>query len=297
MYKRMVVLLDGSEMAELVLKYAQELAGRLQIDLELLHVCDPKEAEQLPMRRAYIESMAEIVCAEAEKIRKKYGDKKAVAECVRARGHVAVGYPAEEILKFVDEHKIDLVMMSTHGSSGIRAWDLGGVANKVLHASKVPVWLVPSELREEIIADTLPKRSLVVPLDGSKQSEAALPHATAVLRQREAEAEMVLVYVHETDSGLTLTRAAVDQAQEHADKMKAYLERTADSLRKAGLSVSTELLVGEPAEAIIDHLKENPAQLLVMATRARTGISRMIFDSVTENVIHQVKKTPLLLVG
>lgn len=297
MYKRMVVLLDGSEMAELVLKYAQELAGRLQIELELLHVCDPKEAEQLPMRRAYMENMAAAVCAEAEKIRKKYGGKKASAECIHARGHVAVGYPAEEILKFVDEHKIDLVMMSTHGSSGIRAWDLGGVANKVIHASKVPVWLVPSELREEIVSDTLPKRSLVVPLDGSKQSEAALPHAAAILRQREAEAEIVLVYVRETDSGLTLTRAALEQAEEQADKMKAYLEKTAQSLRKAGLSVRTELLVGEPAEAIINYLKGNPAQLLAMATRARTGIGRMIFDSVTENVIHQVKKTPLLLVG
>ena len=296
MYKKMVVLLDGSELAELVLKYAQELAGRLRIDLELLQVADPREAEQLPMRRAYMERMAEKVCAGAEEIRRKY-DKAKVDRCIQASSHVAVGYPAEEILKFVDEHQIDLVMMSTHGSSGIRAWDLGEVANKVIHASKVPVWLVPAELREEIVADTLPGRSLVVPLDGSKQSEAVLPHAAAILTQRGADAELVLVYVRETDSGLTLTRAAVEQTQEHAAKMKAYLEDTADALRKSGLSVRTELLIGEPAEAIIEYLKVNPAQLLAMATRARTGISRMIFDSVTENVIHQVKKTPLLLVG
>jgi nucleotide-binding universal stress UspA family protein len=296
MYKKMVVLLDGSELAELVLKYAQELAGRLHIDLELLQVADPREAEQLPMRRAYVERMAERVCAEAEEIRRKY-DKAKVESCVMARAHVAVGYPAEEILNFVDKHDIDLVMMSTHGSSGIRAWDLGEVANKVIHACRVPIWLVPSELREEIVADTLPARSLVVALDGSKQSEAVLPHAAAILEQRGAEAEMVLVYVHETDSGLTLTRAAVEQTQENVAKMKAYLADTAESLMKAGLSVRTELLIGEAAEAIIEYLKANPAQLLAMATRARTGLSRMIFDSVTENVIHQVKKTPLLLVG
>ena len=296
MYKRMVVLLDGSELAELVLKYAQELSGRLHIDLELLHVCDPREADQLPMRRAYIEHMAEVVCAGAEEIRKKY-DKDQRAECIQSRGHVVVGYPAEEILKFIEEKQVDLVMMSTHGSSGIKAWDLGGVASKVIHASKVPIWLVPSELRQEVVADTLPGRLLVVPLDGRKQSEVVLPHAVDILKQRGAEAEMALIYVHSPDQGLTLTRAAVDLTQSHLDKMKAYLEKTAEPLRKAGLSVRTEVLVGDPAKTIINYLVENPTQLLAMATRARTGLSKMIFDSVTEEVIQMVKKTPLLLVG
>ena len=167
MYKKMVVLLDGSELAEVVFDYAQEVSGRMHVDVELLHVCSPQEVAQLPMRRAYMERMAEELCAKAEEISAKYS-KDTVAQCIQARGNVVVGYPAEEILKYVDENDIDLVMMSTHGSSGVKAWDLGEVANKVVHASKVPVWLVPTELREEVIADALPKRSLVVPLSGSK---------------------------------------------------------------------------------------------------------------------------------
>jgi nucleotide-binding universal stress UspA family protein len=62
MYKTMLVLLDGSELAEVVFKYARELSGRLSLDLELLHVCTPAESEQLPMRRAYMERMAEVLC-------------------------------------------------------------------------------------------------------------------------------------------------------------------------------------------------------------------------------------------
>ena len=73
MYKTMLVLLDGSELSEVVLEYAQELSGRMRIDLELLHVCDPHEAEQLPMRRANIEHMAESMCARAEEIRARSG--------------------------------------------------------------------------------------------------------------------------------------------------------------------------------------------------------------------------------
>jgi nucleotide-binding universal stress UspA family protein len=295
MYKKMVVLLDGSELAELVLKYAQELSGRMHIDLELLHVCGPRETEHLPMHRAYMDRMAAVVCSGAEEVRRRYG-KAVAAECIQARGHVVVGYPAEEILKFVGENAIDLVMMSTHGSSGIRAWDLGSVANKVIHAAGVPIWLVPAELRDEIVADTLPTRTLVVPLDGTKASEKVLPHAASILEQRGAEGEMVLVYVHDAEN-ITMTRAAVELTEEHLGKTKEYLALTAQSLRDKGLAVRTEVITGEPATAIIEYLKDHPSQLLAMATRARTGLSKMIFDSVTENVIHLVKKTPLLLVG
>jgi hypothetical protein len=91
-----------------------------------------------------------------------------------------VGDPAEEILACVDDRDIDLVMMSTHGRSGISRWDLGCVATKMVHGSHVPVWLVPSELREEVILDVLPNRTLVVPLSGSKQSETVIAHAAAV---------------------------------------------------------------------------------------------------------------------
>ena len=173
MYKKMLVLLDGSTLAEVVFSYAQELSARLGISLELLHVCSPQEAEQLPMRQAYMDHMAEVLRKKAIEIQSKIGGRTSGSE-IEAQGKVIVGYPAEEILKYADENEVDLIMLSTHGRSGVRAWDIGNVANKVIHASKVPIWLVPTELREEIIHDTLPKRILLIPLDGSKMSEEAL---------------------------------------------------------------------------------------------------------------------------
>ena len=291
----MLVLLDGSELAEVVLKYAQELSGRLHIDLELLHVCDPHEAEQLPMRKAYMEHMAEIMCARAQEISSRSGAE-TLEQCISARGSVVVGYPAEAILKYVDDNNIDLVMMSTHGRSGIREWDLGSVATKVIHASRAPIWLVPAELREEVILDTLPMRTLVIPLSGSKQSEAVIPHAIAVAKQRGEESELVLLHVEDVDY-ITVSRSALQEREEHRARMKAYLEGVAESARGAGLAARSEILTGDPAETIITFLKDNPAQLIAMATRGRTGLSRMVFGSVTENVIHLVKKTPMLLVG
>ena len=57
------------------------------------------------------------------------------------------------------------------------------------------------------------------------------------------------------------------------------------------------MLHGDPAASIIEFLKEEPAQLIVMATRGRRGLSKMVFGSVTEEVIHSIKKTPMLLVS
>jgi len=301
MYKKMVVLLDGSELAEVVFDYAQEVSGRMHVDMHLLHVCSPDQEAQLPMRRAYIEKKAEELCAEAEAVRKKY-DKDASAQCIMAQGHVVVGYPAEEILTYIDENDADLVMMSTHGSSGVKSWDLGDVASKVIHASKVPVWLVPTELREEVMADVLPKRPLVVPLSGSGKSGAAIPHAVDIIKQRGAESESELVLLHvveEPGPGSLVNRAGLDELEAQREKMKAYLEDLAEPIRASGIEVRTEVLamMGDPAKSIIEYLRDHPSQLLVMATRGKSRLSRAIFGSVTESVIHMVKVTPLLLVG
>jgi nucleotide-binding universal stress UspA family protein len=298
MYQKMLVLLDGSELAEVVFKYAQEISGRMKIQAELLHVCSPREAEQLPMRKAYMEHMAEQLCQKALETTRKY-DPDAMEHCVHASGHVVVGYPAEEILEYIDANEIDLVMMSTHGSSGEKSWDLGSVANKVVHASKVPVWLVPTELREEVVEDTLPGgRSLVVPLSGSPLAEAAIPHAIDMITQRGAEAEIVLVNVIPfPEPTATLTRASLEEHEAEIERMKTYLETTAQVIRAQGVPVRTEVLRGEPAETIIQYLREHPAQLLAMATRGHRTLSRMIFGSVAESVVLLVKKTPLLLIS
>lgn len=300
MYKKMVVLLDGSKLAEVVFEYAQELAGRLHLDLELLHVCRPEEEAQLPMRQAYIERMAEILCEKADEVRAQYDD---AAACIMARGRVVIGYPAEEILEYVDANDIDLIMMSTHGSSGKKTWDLGDLANKIVHSSKVPVWLVPSELREAVITDGLPLSRTIVPLSGEKQSETAVAHALNLYKQRRPDSggELVLLHVVEKPAisvtsyaAMTEYRADLDRALAEA---KSYLENVAAPLREAGLNVRTEALKGEPAESIMEYLKENPTQLLVLATRGKSRLNRMVFGSVSESLIHLVKVTPLLLVS
>jgi len=294
MYKKMLVLLDGSKLAEVVFTYAQELSGRLNIDLDLLHVCSPQEAEQLPMRQAYMEHMAEILQSKAAEIRSRVGNKTPDYE-IKARGKVIVGYPAEEILKYSAENDIDLIMLSTHGRSGIGRWDLGSVANKVIHASPIPIWLVPSELREEIIYDKLPKRTTVIPLDGSQFSEAVIPHAINIAKQRGAETEIVLIHI-QSDLSLPYNIELAKKRESEIAANKQYLENVAARIENSGIKARIEMLDGYPARTIINFVKDNPAQLIAMTTHGHAGLSRMVFSSFTENILHLVKKTPIFLV-
>lgn len=292
---RMLVLLDGSETAEVVFKYARELSGRLHVDLELLHVCSPQDAGQLPMRRAYIEQKAELLRVEADEISYRFGDG-AIGQSIQARGNVVVGDPAEEILKYVEENDMDLVLMSTHGSSGIKAWDIGSVANKVIHALKVPIWLVPSELREDIIMDRLPQRSLLIPLSGSKSSEAVLPHAINIVQRRGPQDELVvLLHVVDTAESNGTQASSEEREQQHA-QMGDYLEGVARRVKEAGFMTRTEVLSGDPGRTIIQFTRDNPPQLLALATRGQAGPGGTVFGGVAEHLIHRVKKTPLLLV-
>ena len=107
MYRRMLVPLDGSDLAEGVFVYAKELAGRLDIDVTFLHVYPQGERELCSMHRAYVERAAEIVKRQAEAVQQSTGIR-AGDKVLEMRGALAVGHPAEEILRYADESGADL---------------------------------------------------------------------------------------------------------------------------------------------------------------------------------------------
>ncbi len=292
MYRRMLVTLDGSELSEVVLPYVKGLVGRLGLDVVLIHVCKPEESELIPLHRAYIERKAEVIRGQAKEARKKaeIGPGKKAAE---VRGELASGYPAEEILRYADENSIDLILMATHGRSGLKRWAIGSVAGKVLHASKVPVWLVPARCPEDVTYDMWPKRTILVPLDGSELAEAVLPHVEALAEQNGVEpVDVVLLRVSESP---VMSDHYFSNIPETREEIEKYLARVEKRLQKVGLSVQSRVLTGEPAEQIVDYASASPFSLVVMSTHARSGLSRWVLGSVAMKVVSGVC-SPILLV-
>lgn len=305
MYKRMLVPLDGSELAELVFGYAKELAGRLDLDLILLHVSGSSEHDLLPIHRAYIERAAEILRRQSAEVQEKTRSKPG-GKAVEAQGELVVGHPAEEILRYTGENNIDLILMATHGRSGVKRWALGSVADKVLRASKVPVWLVRAGIPGEVVHDKWPKRMLLVPLDGSKLAESVLPHVEALAKQRGTElVDVVLLRVCE----LPVISADYPEAimelswEEHVEQEKAWHKRAAERylaevekrLSDAGLKVRSEILLGRPIDEIIEYANKNPFNLIVLSTHGRTGVIRWAYGQVADKVL-QRSTSPIFLV-
>jgi nucleotide-binding universal stress UspA family protein len=303
----MLVPLDGSELAEVVFPYASELAGRLCVEVVLLHISSPALREYVPMNRAYIEHAAEAVRGEARKVQKKAGlvpEEKAV----EVRGQLVVGYPAEEILRYSEENAVDLILVASHGRSGPKRWVLGSVAGKILNAANIPVFLVRAGVPEQIPYNEWPKRTIIVPLDGSELAESVLSHAEALSRQGGREmVTVILVRVCEPPtmpSYYTPELAEIplnwgQYAQQETARCKQvaaeYLAGIEPRFKNSGINVKSEVLVGKATDEIVAYANKTPYNLIVMATHGRSGLSRLVYGSVAANILVGVN-SPLLLV-
>ncbi len=138
---------------------------------------------------------------------------------------------------------------------------------------------------------------ILVPLDGSKLAEQALPYAREFCK---GEVEIILFQV--VHLPIPLAAPDVNMAvplpdpKELLDEALAYLNEIAESLRQEGARVSVDAVERDVvADAIVDYAKEHDIDLIVMTTHGRSGLSRLIFGSVAESVVRHAP-CPVLLV-
>ena len=305
MYKKMLVPLDGSKLSEVVLEYAKALAVRLNLELVLLHVCSPEETEMIPLHQAYLNRVLETLVRESQKANQsaRTRSRKQLGEM---RGELICGQPAEEILHYADTHDIDLIIMATHGRTGIGISALGSVASQVISASNVPVWLVPSRIAGEIVYDEWPTNKILVLLDGSELAECVLPHVENLTAQRGSSlVEIILLKVCEVPcippyyvDAMTPHRWREDIWQdllEYENESKQYLAKIEKRLQKAGLAAHSQVLMGKPSNEILCFANSNPFNLIVMSTHGKSGVLRWAYGSVVDKVLHGVS-SPVFLV-
>lgn len=292
MYRRILVTLDGSEHSEVVLPYAKVLANKLDIDISLIHVCRQGEHALIPLHRAYIEHKAEIITQQIKKTGKKgvAGTNKRKLEI---RSELLFGNSAEEILRYSEENSFDLILMATHGYSGMKRWSMGSVTEKVINATRVPVWLVPVHCRKMAASDAWPDGPILVPLDGSELAESVLSHVESLAGQGGiGPVEVVILRVLESP---VMSDHYFRNIPETRDQVEEYLSRIEKRLKKSHLEVKSKVITGEPADEIIDYVESGRFSLIVMSTHARSGLSRWVMGSVAMKVVSGVC-CPILLV-
>jgi nucleotide-binding universal stress UspA family protein len=284
MYERIMVPLDGSNAAEMVLPYAEEIATKFNSEIALVSVAEPTPAESDHLFRAYLKTIQEKVRTELG----NWGAKPGTPVTIE----VLAGKPAQEILSYAADKKVSLVVMASRGTSGEGPWLLGNIAAKVLRATTKPVLLV----RKEAPAEGLQRKGLIkrilVPLDGSKVAEQIVPHAEELARCMGAE--LILFQAYESFLGVisgeamvTMSAEEIKEANRHREEdAKAYLRTIAGTLREMGLTVSEVVVPGDPADVILSYAESNAVDMISMSTHGLSGLKRWVFGSVTDKVLH-----------
>jgi len=281
MYARILVPLDGSELSEQVLPHAQHLAQAFEVPVDL--VC-AVEREDLP----------ENVLGEFHQDRTKYleGIAAAFPGDSKPRCVVETGRPAEVILDEAGRRKETLIVMATHGYSGLQRWFVGSVAHKVVQAAECPVLLFPAGAKGPD-GGRVELEHIIVPLDGSALAEHILPYATHLCKVMDMEMILLRAY-HPRFPGSTVRMHEVSQiVRESAEN---YIAAKAEELERQGIErISFRALRGIPAEQITDFALETQNSMTAMCSHGRHGVGRWVMGSVTDAVLH-CSEEPLLVV-
>jgi nucleotide-binding universal stress UspA family protein len=285
-YRKVLVPLDGSELAERAIPYAKNLAKTRGSEV-ILFTVSIAFVEQLdrPMK-AYLELNA----------------KKLQSQGIKASTAIAYGNVADEIIKFADKNKVNLIILSTHGYSGIKRWALGSVALKVLHGTCAHVLLIKSKTPK---VSKVELKKLLLPLDGSPFSEAPIPFVEELTKG--TGTEIILTVVSEPplvpsygDRPInptwekyrdTLWAEMQQQASEYIGKIKTRLE-------KQRVKVKSQVIPGElgkVAESIMKSAQKENVDLIAMATHGRTGVSRWVYGGITNRIVEQSLQPVLLI--
>jgi len=148
MYEKILVPLDGSELAESVLPHVETIArGCSVVEIVLLRVCEaPSILADYPegKDKSWEKHVGRMTTNAQQQCNIYLGD---VEKQLRDRGFSVrtesrLGKPADEIINYANENNVDLIIMASHGRAGVSRWAYGSVADKVLRSSCVPVLLV-----------------------------------------------------------------------------------------------------------------------------------------------------------
>jgi nucleotide-binding universal stress UspA family protein len=143
-------------------------------------------------------------------------------------------------------------------------------------------------------------KRILLPLDGSSVAEQAIPYVEVLAQV--LGAELVLFQAFEPvrpvaiEGGVAMSPAMIKEEEEaKRGSALAYLDSVGKAFREKGLSTSSVVALGSPADKIIDYADANAIDLIAMSTHGRSGIGRWVFGSVTDKVLHAGDK-PVLAV-
>ena len=300
MYQALMVPLDGSEFGRHAIPWALAIAEPAGARVDLVHVLTPPYDIAVADGNRLI--LADSIDSQHAATEQRLGDlanRLSVGTEVRFSSAVIEGHTADALLRYADENAIDLIVMTTHGRSGLARAVLGSISDQVVRRSRRPVLLarphrhVAEEREAAAVSDVL------VPLDGTLTSEAILEHALEMCRLTGASCTLLHVIVPE----ILLTGAAVPVAlADHRatiaeQRTDTYLASLADRFHEGAVPMTMAALRHADVESgILEYCATHPVSLIAMATRGTRGVERALLGSTMDEVLRKTH-LPLLAIA
>lgn len=292
MYRTVLVPLDGSPLAESAVAHATLLAHKSAMRLILLRVVPVPaipNAEAFEDQTETREEATAYLAGLAARLTKNGSQ-------LQVETAVVDGDAAATLLEQARARQADLLVMATHGRSGIGRWLYGSVADDVLRHATIPVFLVPATGQHTWPADRAPR--VLIPLDGSELAQEAINPASELATS--VGADLVLLRVVEVPTypmgpfGESYAYTAYDPAGDLIEA-KQYLEGVAQTLRGRGHTVTLVTEIGFPSQEIAAVAQHQHVDVVAMATHGRSGLARLVLGSVATGTLQRAH-VPLLLV-
>lgn len=294
MFNHILVPLDGSALAESVLPVAASLAERFQAAITLFHVIEQNAPEAVHADRhltnaeeagRYLQAVAHLHFARAK---------------VDWHVHTAeVKDVASSIAAHADELKTDLIILCTHGRSGVRAVLFGSIAQRVIARGGNPI------LVQRPDASPMPGpfafHKVMLPLDDESIHDEVFPYAKRLAKTYQAEIAMLTVIPTfgtlageqaAVSSLLPGTTAALLDIKEQA--AREHLQIHLDELQAAGYAASAGVARGDPASEVVSAAERWKADLMLLATHRKAGLDAFWAGSVAPNIARKTT-VPLFL--
>jgi nucleotide-binding universal stress UspA family protein len=301
MLDQLLVTLDGSGFGEHALPFAKSIAEKTGASVNLSHVrcCDPPTdlLQNTPFQ--YEGVSMEAYEEKHAKEQAKYLCDRAMALQAELPGQVVnstllEGYVTEALERQAKEIDAKLVIMTTHGRTGVsRAW-LGSVADSLVRNSSFPL-LVIRPLEDGKTFPTARFEHFLVPLDGSSAGEKILEPTVELGKAMGTRFTLLHVVAPHVTVGARVSPLPAGHLKERLGKAEKYLSGVAERLKGEGIEV--EVIIEShfaPARAILNTAEAKKADLIAIATHGYTGVKRAILGSVTDKVL-RAAKWPLLL--
>ena len=285
MFNQILLPLDGSSLAECVLPHAVAVARAFKSQVTLVHVMyQPHRANS---RRAVDPLNWRIGKTEAESY---LGDQALQLQKagLRTETQILVGSAAEQIVEFSRTHGVPLIVLSSHGRSGLSEWNVSSVVQKIILRAHTSIMIVRAYQPISTDVTELRYRRILLPLDGSQRAECVLPAASSLARSHEAQ--ILLTHVVRRPEMLRrtpATRGDIELADRIVQRNRAeaiqYLHQVKSDLSG---DIQARVLVSDYLAATLHELvDQEQIDLVLLTAHGYSGLTQWPYGSVVSSFI------------